>query len=309
MAEEQVVTAPPAEGNGEGTPPQGSGSVPQGTNQSQEAGTVKVETAGQQVSSPTTERPKASEFYRERNKIRTLETQIRQLSEQLQKIGSTSSPSAAQATVSPQEQERIKQERLQEFFRDPIGYQEKLLAEREKQYQEKMDEMLGKRIPESIQQLESRREYDRKQQEALELIFPKGSSTDTLEQRIKSNPQKAQKIMEIVERCGLNDASRERPREIADAVLKIYAYENSNGRQNPAPALKKSAVGSTVTGTPPGAGGQKAMASLAEIQAERNALLAQKETHPDVVYTDDFKKRWDEVTDKLTKHAQELKKG
>ena len=72
----ELLTAPPGEGSGEGTPSQATGTTEQSDGQQQSQGVGEVDPNVQSASSEASERPKASEFYGQRKKIKTLETEV-----------------------------------------------------------------------------------------------------------------------------------------------------------------------------------------------------------------------------------------
>jgi hypothetical protein len=295
MDETQVVTTPPVEGSPEGTGSQAAVPTSQEAGQSQETGQAQVESREQSTSSQPSERPQASGFYQ----ARKLEKQIRQLTEEISRL--KQQPKQTTSEVKPPSAE----DQMAEYFKNPVEFTKKQMQEMREVIRK---ELLEKELPEFIGRSESERENKRKEQEALELLFPKDSSkpNETLEERVRRDKVRTERIQQIIDEHGLNALD---PKKGASLALMLYNQEVTARKPAPNPALpKKSQMGSTATGTPAnGVGGNKTM-TLQEIKAKNTQLDAALENDPSLKYSEKFIAEKAAVRLALTQRAEELSK-
>ena len=286
------------------TPTQATVQTPQGAEQPQVTEHTQVGgNENQTPSSKTSDRPKPSEYYfarkREQGRISNLEKQIANLTEIIQKSGSQQTkPSEA---VTPSNDELLKQ-----YLNDPIGFQQKMM---QTELQRLRAEIREKDFPEVLKSRETSSLKERNEQEALEILFPKDNSNPNIpvEDRMMKDPEKAEKIQEILLRPSLAKLSIENPKEAAELALYLYDKEKQVAKPpvNPA-APKKSQLTSTATGQPSGhTGGVKKM-TLQELQAEKAKLHEQLEKNPDLRYDDAYVAKMKEIKIALVNRAKEL---
>jgi len=294
--EETTVTAPPTEGVSEGTESQVSAPVEQSTEQKQEAGQVQGREPVQPPSSEEAGRPKPSDFYRERKETQKLRQMIIEQNKRYEELAKR-----LEQSPTPQTQKPGRTFDANKFWTSP----EEILAERERAIREEMEADFQKKLEEHIPKILSEREQatqrERKEQEALELFFPKTSSDskETLEERVKKDPLKAQRLMEILEEKKLSN--HEDPVIAAEIALALYEREaKAQVKKNPG-VISKSLMGPTATGSP---GGKPAL-SIQEVRAERQKLEKEKEDHPEKMLDPEFRKRWNLVKEQYSKLIKE----
>lgn len=227
----------------------------------------EVEAGSKEPQAPERQRPKPSDYYRERQRIRDLEKTIAQLSkwkEESESAKNKKEPAVPEVPdydpnhFSP-EHKRILSAREQALR---SNYDAKISALEQKLYS--MEE--GKTVAES----------ERKNQEALEKLFPKTSpdSKESLQERIAKDPERAMRIKEFLVESGLNEFSKINP----DLAVEI-ALEKLGEKPKPNPTvLKKALMGSNGSGNP-GVGSNKG-SNEADLLAEKNKLNTQLELNP-----------------------------
>jgi len=315
--EEPITTAPSVEGSPEGTGSQVADSSVQGEtqadNQVQETDKPQVEGSGQQTSSEGAGRPKTSDFFhkREREKRRffEIENQVKQLREQLQSLGSKQ-----QAPAPPKPEEKLDYDTFSKQFWDtkssPDKFMFEYLQKMEKKIQENYDnrikEFKEKDLMESLTQLERNKEFQREQQESLEVLFPKDEKNPnlTLEQRIEMSQDKLAKLDEIEKREGLTGMFERNPKQAVNLLMKLYNYEMANNKNPNAP--KKSQMGSIVTGTPIGRSGGKGSMTLNEIMAEKSKLDRALDENPKIRFEPKFKEQRAKIIEMFEQREKEL---
>lgn len=290
--EDTTKTAPPVEGV-PGTTPESQVTVPEGqpTEQQQETGQDQVEVSDQQTSSQEETR-KPSDYYRERTryrrKIDSLEATVKQMQE------------AQQKTVSPPKEEA------------PVSYDENPDL-----YLQKMEERVESRVRQQILEVEMPKkekemEYNRNEQEGLEILFPKTEKYNhaTWRERAEANPDRSEKIQNILEQEGLDELGKlGYPLKAAKLALKIYESETnpvSQRKTNPN-AIKKSLMGPTATGSQP-TGGTTQMATREQLQAEVKKLDAEVDKNPALRYDDGWRERRKQVQNQYTQLIKEMQK-
>lgn len=287
MDEETIVTTPSAEGSSAETGSQVAEPSLQEPAQSQSTDAPTVEGAEQSRSSPSPERPKASEFY----EIRNLKKQVRQLSEQLSKMGSIGKPEPSKPSGEPVAD---KDALYAEYFKDPIGFQERLLEKKIKALEDKYEKQA------------SEIETQRAEQEALEILFPKDQSrpNEKLEDRIRRDIERGDAFKRIIEENGLGALH---PVKQAKLAMVIYKDEQAAKKAPVNPAVpKKGQMASTATGTPvSGVGGLKAM-NLNEVKAENKKMEEMLDHDPELRYDEKFVAKREALKSELHKRFAEL---
>ena len=290
--EEQTITVPSVEDKGEGTPPQVSEPTSQGAEQKQETEHPQGRTDEQQIQSQESGRPpKVSEFYFNRNKIRTLKATIfeqqRQLAsmvEQFKKINTT--PVSSEQKSKPSEDE---------FWLNPLDTINSTLEEREKKWKED----IIKSLKEEQAQAKSKEEFDRNEKESLEILFPKSNSDsqETIEERMqKTNPERLEKILGIL---SLDRFSRTNPKEAAMLVLKLLEEKPTS---NPL-VIKKSLMGGGGKGNP--SMGKSRLSTLEEKQAEMRRLFKEVSDNESLRFDPDHKKRRESLQNEVIRLLKE----
>lgn len=275
MSEETIATQV-VEGNGADPPSQETSQATQVVPESQETTTNPVEIGSKEPQVPEVSRRKPSDYYRERQTIRELKETVTRLENKIQekeslkpKPDNPEAPDFEPAHFS-QDHKRILLAR-EKALRD--AYDSKISA-----LEQKLD---------GWQEGQKQAEVSRKHQEALELFFPKSSpeSNETLEQRIKKNPERAERLRQFLIESGLNEASKVNP-----AFVMEIAMERLGERPKANPTvLKKNMMGATGTGNP--GMGEKRGSSEQDLLSEKNKLNMQLETNPNLRHDLKFMER------------------
>ena len=296
-----VLTPQPGAGSGAETPPQATepSITPTGVDvEPQQPGTGKVEPVNQPPTTTTPTRPKVSEFYQQRDKQRRLEAEIKSLKDALTKLSDQPKPSVE---VKP---EKTREEILNDFYKDPLGHHERAVADLRKEIAQLKQDLLDKDVPGLLSKIQSGNEAKQKEEAALEILFPKGTSNLELDERIAANQERAKAIMEIFKRYGLNAASGENPIAVAEAVLKLYDFEVKTNPVNPN-IPKKGQMVSTASGVPAGGQGGTKMDDAKTLRAESEKLKLQMGSNPELRFDEKFMERWNQVKDAMGKAAKE----
>lgn len=319
MEEDTKVTTTPIDGSPEGTGSQAANKAGQPDNQSQTIGTSKVEGGEQHTSSSSSERPKASEFYKAREHDKkwkqSLEGKVQQLSGQLTEIGSVLKELRQKP---PDEPKFLTESEMQELLvSDPIQWaQEKErkmkhdLEKTVKQVKEVEVPNILKAHDEKKEKQQEEKQFEIKGQEALELLFPKTGSDDTskIDERKKRSPERTKRIIEILEDTGLTEISLVDPIKAAKSVLMILDLEAKVQRPNSG-VTTKSQLGAVIpTGTIAGNGGSKTM-TLEEIKSENDKMYKELDNNPDLRYDEKWVARRDSIKKELGKIIEEGQKS
>lgn len=278
--EEVKTTTQPAEGvpgqtPGSQVPP----STPQGSTTEQTAGPTEVDSQAQRDTSKEGARP--SDFYRDRKmgkRMTSIENAILDIQEGLKTIRQPSVPSQ------PQQQPFDSDK----FLTDP----EAILREREAKVREDTRrELLEKDVPELLKQQEQVSKAERQKQEALELLFPKSSPSaiESLEQRVRKNPERTAEIELILEESGLEEYAKINPKHAAQLTLQELDKRIAARRPQNPNVINKGLMGGTGTGGQ--VPGGKTMPTLAELQAQRRALDAELEKNSFLMNDPEFQKK------------------
>lgn len=288
MPEETVVAAPPVGGVSQGSDSQGSVPTSQDAGQNQPTGDSQVESGQPTATRQDPGRPKPSEFY----KIRQLEREIRELKGLV-------TQNAQARTETPVSTPSVPQIDPNEFYKDPIAWQLK----REAQIRQEIErDLFDKKIPEFFTRKEQESDYKRRSQEALELLFPKSSPTsmDALPKRLAADPDRAERMMDLLRESGLDKLSESEPIKAASLALELYQIRYPAQAPRSQNAIKKSQMAGTATGSPVG-GGSK-MPTLQELTAEKDQLMNQvKDKGPGLFKDEKFMTRFNFVKEELAK--------
>ena len=284
-----VLTPQPGAGSGVETPPQATepSTTPTGVAvEPQQPGAGKVEPVNQTPTTPTPTRQKVSEFYQQRDKQRRLEAEVKILKDALTKLSEQPKP-----TVEAKP-EKTREEILNDFYKDPLGYHEKAVSELKKEIAQLKQDILDKELPAFMDKRKSADESKQKEEAALEILFPKGNSNLGIDERIEANQERAKGIMEIFKRFGLNAASSENPIAVAEAVLKLYDIENKSATPNNPNVPRKAQMASTAAGVPGGGQGGAKVENIPELRAESEKLKLQIGANPELRLDEKFMERY-----------------
>lgn len=305
MEQETITTTPSTESVADEKPAsQVSEPSPQGDDQKQQAETPQVEQSQQQTSSETqVERPLPSEAY----KIRKLEKELRQTNKLIQELVKGKQN---EHTSTPKD-EGLDYEKFSKKFWDsnssPDKFMYEYLRELEKKLEDKykttIDEFKQKELPSSLTEFESKRELQRKEQEALELIFKKlgANPNEKLDAKYEKHRETIDKIDQVMSEYGLNYLYAVDPVKATEKALELYEMKNSAAKKNPL-APKKGQMGSTASGTPSG-GSRKASAE--ELIKKAEELKKQFIDDPDLRNDEKFLEQMEAAQKALAEYKEE----
>lgn len=291
--EEQTITAPAAEGTGTESPALETTQVAQATPEPQEASTVQVENGSNEPQVPETPRRKPSDYYRERQTIRELKETVSMLQKRMEEKATLKEDKKSDVPAVP------------DF--DPAHFSpehKRILLAREQALRAAYDEKVAA-IEQRLngwQENKAQEETSRKHQEALEKLFPKTSpdSKETLEERIKKDPERAIRVKQLLIDSGLNELSKTNP----DAAIKYALWELGEGPKPTNPTiLKKALMGGVGTGNP-GMGGKNAT-NEQDLRAENKKLSDQLDANPSLRQDVKFMERRAQVLTDLERLVKE----
>jgi hypothetical protein len=238
----------------------------------QQTGNDQVETVEQQPQAKEPQRGKASDFYRERKRVRELEDAVRELTEWkrqaaeslTQKFNKPESP--AKPKYSPDD-----------FYSK--GHE--IVSELESKYEQKIRELEEKIM--TREQTEQTAKMESSKQEALELLFPKAGEADESDWRERADRDKdrANKIWAIVKKYDLAEQADRKPKETAALILSLLNTSSPNPT-----VLPKKLMGGSAKGTPPSTGKSSKELKYAELkklsqEASDNPSLRNDAKHKD----------------------------
>src|SRR5258708_5553746 len=260
MADE-IISTPSVTGNAEGTAPQGTEKTPQGGNQPQGTEQVKVDNPQQEASNQDGGGgPKpASYFSRQREREKQYQSTITEQRKMLERMDATlkevltRTQQPAPAAQKPAEQtEKIWNEKL--YWDEPLEWQKQFAAMQEEKLTNAILEKIRKNeIPNFISQESQKQDFQRKELEALDLIFPKKDpkDADKWESRRDADPEYRDRVLKIMKETGLDILSETQPIKAARAVVEIYNVRYPKTQAKSSNALpNKGALASTATGSP-----------------------------------------------------------
>lgn len=312
MSEEKEVTttAQPDTSSTEGTVSSGADSVSKETSQSQNSGTASVESGLSSAPSGSAERPKVSDFYNQRNRLKRIESQLKDFQSTAQKINELQEAISKLSSPSvPAPSNTLDEKQLQDlYWADPVKFQiereKKIREEMEKKVQERLG-MIENEIPKYLEKTEKQKEYHRQNQEAMNILFPINDSNKHLsdEDRIASDPKRLTLVTEVIKEWDLEDMVKQNPLKAAKLIDK-FVKEKSATVVNPA-APKKSHLGTTVSGGMQNMSGRK---SIADIQAEIRQLHEDLSNNPQLRHDEKFQSRKKMLSNELTQIVSESQK-
>jgi len=279
MSPDEIITAPVVEGTGSEPPALETPQPAQAAPEPQPATASEVEAGSKvpQVPEPTRRRP-ASDYYRERQAVRELKEEVAALRKWREEQASLNQ----KPPVAPD---------VPDF--DPAHFSpehKRILAAREKALRDHYDAQIAALKQDFTGWRESAAvaEQERKQQEALEKLFPKTSpdSKETLQERIAKDPERAHRIKEFLIESGLNELSKTNP----DLAVKYALMELGEAQKPTNPTvLKKTLMGGTGTGNP--GMGDKRSVSEQDLLAEKKKLNDQLDANPSLRQDEKFMER------------------
>lgn len=305
--QETNTTAQPDAGSTEGTVSPETSSVSQETSQPQNSGTTTVDSSSQQASSASVERPKVSDFYNQRNRLKRIESQLKdfqstaqqisELKDAIQKLSSSSAPKSNNT---------IDESKLQDlYWADPVKFQierEKMLrSEMEKKVQEHLG-MIENEIPKYLEKTEKQKEFTRQNQEALDILFPKNDSNKHLsdDDRIQADPQRLQIVGDIIKEWDLQEMVKTNPLKAAKLIDKFVKDKMAPTVSQAVP--KKSHLSTTVSG---GIQNPSSKKTLDTIQQEIRKLHEDLSKNPELRNDDKFQNRKNQLNQELTRIVKE----
>lgn len=264
------------------------------TEEPQKSDDSQVETTEPQATSEGTERekPKPSDFYRERREKQYFKQSVSQLQSELAELKNLLKAKPSEPTAPKPKPD---------LFVDPDSY----LSDREQRLREEMKkEILGE-----LTQSRQAEERNRSMQEATEIIFPKSGPDDkrSLAERVQENPELADKVQNLLNETGLEVLSQTHPLQAAKLLQKLIESEQPKVVKNPT-AIKKELTGSTATGSPISAGG-KTMPTLQDVKSQLSELDKKVDEDPNYRYEDEYVTKNRQLQNQLVMLARESGKA
>ena len=179
---------------------------------------------------------------------------------------------------------------------DP-AYLDSYLAERDKRLKDEWKtEVLEKELPQTMDKYENKKNIERQEQEALELIFPKSPANqqESFEERRDKDPFKRDAIFQIFQQYNLDNIP---PKNAAALALKLYETDYKPKLRSPN-APSKAQMASTATGNP--IGGVQPL-NPQDINRELADMNYKAGTNPALMNDANFRKRWDSLTEQANK--------
>lgn len=240
--------------------------IAQATDEPQTTDTVQVEPGNKEPQVTETSRRKPSDYYRERQKIRELTETVAMLQKRMEERA-------------PLKEEKPDVPDVPDF--DPAHFSpehKRILLAREQALRAQYDARIAafEQKFNGLEQSKANEVVERKHQEALEKLFPKTSpeSNETLEQRIKKDPERATRIKEFLIESGLNEFSKVNPELAVEIALQKLGEKP---KANPT-VLKKNLMGGPSTGNP--SMGEKRSVSEQDLRSENKKLSDQLSENP-----------------------------
>lgn len=294
MANEETLTIPAVGDIGTETPAPETSQAAQAAPESQSTTTSEVDAGSKEPQVPEAPRRKPSDFYRERQTIRELKETVAELRKKQEELDSARNKTQA---VAPEPVDF-----------DPAHFSpehKRILLAREKFLRDKYDAEITALKQEVSGWKESQvmEQADRKNQEALEKLFPKSSpdSKETLAERVARDPERAERIRDLLINSGLNELSKTDPeRAVKYALMELG--EATGKPANPT-VLKKNMMGGNTSGNP--GMGQKRSVSEQDLRAENKKLSDQLGENPALRSDEKFMERRRQVMSELEKLVQE----
>lgn len=235
----------------------------------------EVETGSKEPQAPEVSRRKPSDYYRERNTIRELRETVNQL----------------QKKIEDREPLKTNKPDTTEVDFDAAHFSpdhKRILLAREKSLREAYDAKISaiEQKLDGWQESRKNAEVEQKYQEALEKLFPKTSpeSNETLEQRIKRDPERSARIKEFLVESGLNEFAKVNPGMAVEIALQKLGEKS---KPNPT-ILKKGLMGASGSGNP-GQGAQRSTEQ--DLRSENKKFSDQLDVNPSLRFDAKFMER------------------
>lgn len=280
--DEQTLTAPVVEGNGNEIPSTEIQPPAQAPAESQTTTTGEVDPGSKEPQAVETPRRKPSDFYRERQRIRNMEDTIALQNKKYEELAALIKQKEPGAPPSEQLDHSL-------INVDPDKY----LSMREKKLIDKITS-----LEQQVSGWQTNQEVSKKNQkslEALEKLFPKTSpdSNETIEQRVNKDPERAERIREFLVSSGLDKLSEVNP----DLAVKYALLEIGEAKKPNPMVLKKTLMGGASTGNP-SAGANRAN-SEQDLKSENKKINDQLEAQPALRFDKAFMERRRQVLDNI----------
>lgn len=253
--------------------------------ESQSAAPGQVEASSNQPQVPAAPRPRPSDYYRERQSIRELKETVARLQQTLNEKASLKKEEPGLPEVPDFDPQHFSPEH------------KRILLAREQAREAALRNEIAALKQEVYGWKESKQaeEGERKNQEALEKLFPKTSpdSKESLQERIRKDPERAARIREFLVESGLNEFSKVNP----DLAVEIALQKLGETRPSNPTVLKKALMGGNGSGNP--GMGDKRTVTEQDLMAEKNKLSAQLEAEPSLRFDEKFMERRRQVLGEL----------
>lgn len=247
----------------------------------------EVEVGSKVPQEPEPPRRKPSDYYRERETIRSLKEQIALQNQRFDEL-----TSLLKKKDEPGTPEAV------DF--DPAHFSpehKRILLAREKALRDEIATLKSEFS--GWQKSKAEEENNRKMQGALEKLFPKSSpdSTESLQERMAKDPERTDQIRELLISSGLNELAKVNP----DLAVEVVLQKMGSPTPNPT-VLPKSLMGGVKTGNP--SGGNKPDPE-ANLLAENKKIDAQLEANQALRFDEKFMARRRQVIDELARLMKE----
>lgn len=240
---------------------------PQGPTEVQPTGTGTVEPVVQSPVSQEETRPKPSEFYKQRQKIKSLETQLRETMEMVKAI--KSQPASSNGKSEPKNYEK-------EFYEKPFPT---------------MLEVIDSVLEQKLNKTFAQQDFETKWQTGLNTIRNS--------EHFKNGGEEAtERFQTIIRENGLDEMGKTDPVKAANLAVKLYGLEYGKPKtveKSPLAPKSKGQMVSTQTGTPSAPKELKMDDYMTELKKMRESLINDPEKRNDPAY----KQRVQEIKVKL----------
>lgn len=291
--DEETITAPAESGNGTESPPQATETPSQEVSQPQHSATEQVEPVVSAPQEQESSRRRPSDYYRERQWKRRLEDTVTSLAQRQEELLSFLKEQKA-PSGDPQKSGKFD---LEKFFSDP----QTVLTELEKALLAEIDKVRSEVQGWKAEQ--SKSQAVRVQQEALELLFPKSKDGESLEVRVNKDPERTERILEILKEPGVIQLFESNPQRAVRFIL----AEAGEG-VNPKPTvLPKKLMGGVAKGNPTPGGGKKAMTEE-DLRSELRKLRDEADKSPQVRFDPEWRKKKETIMRDLERVLTEEKR-
>jgi hypothetical protein len=292
MANEvEIISAPPVESPAAEPATQATDPVSQENEQPQETGKALVESPDNKPQVTETQRRRPSDYYRERERIRRLEETLTQQSKRMEEMTSLLKD-FKKPESSPADEGKFDPN---EFWKNP----NKVLSAREQRLLKEVEALKAEVSQWKTSQTQS--EQAKHEREALELLFPKSSpdSEETLAERADVDPDRAERIYQVMKKYKLQGMIDSQPREAAQLILELLEKDKPKAPT----VIPKKLMGGTAKGTP-AVGGAK-LSSMEEKRAELRRLSEEASNNPELRFDENHRTRREQLIRDLERLGKE----